>query len=138
MTVWRFSLIIDGPDLDDDDLLDALFEAGCDDALFGGVNGTQCADFHRETAQIEDAVLSAIAAIESVAGLQVVELVDRGLTSTNMDAARSEVPTDTDEQMFSALARAVEARRELRKTPAHRRARIGRFIGASGTAAAGV
>ncbi len=138
MTVWRFSLIIDGPDLDDDKLLDALFEAGCDDALFGGANGVQCADFHRETDQIEDAVLSAIAAIESVAGLQVVELIDRGLKSEDTSDEPSERTPDTDAQVFTALARAVEARRELRKTPAHRRARIGRFVGASGTAAAGV
>jgi hypothetical protein len=137
MTVWRFSLVIDGPDLDDDELLDALFEAGCDDALFGGANGVQCADFHRETDQIEDAVLSAIAAVESVGGLQVVELVERRTDSADESAAPSGRTPNTDAQMFTALARAVEARRELRKTPADRRARIGQFIGASGAAAAG-
>lgn len=138
MTVWRFTLTIDGPELDDDDLLDALFEAGCDDALFGGANGVQCADFHRETDQVEDAVLSAIAAVESVGGLQVVELIDRGVNSADKGAEPPERTPNTDEQMFTALARAVEARWELRKTPADRRARIGRFVGASGTAAAGV
>lgn len=137
MTIWRFSLIIDGPNLDNDDLLDALFESGCDDALFGGVNGLQCADFHRETDQVEDAVLSAIAAVESVGGLQVVELVKREPVSEDESLERSERTPDADAQMFTALARAVEARRELRKTPADRRARIGRFIGASGAAAAG-
>ena len=137
MTVWRFSLIIDGPDLDDDELLDALFEAGCDDALFGGVHGVQCADFHRETDQVEDAVLSAIAAVESVGGLQVVELLERTPLSANESLERSERTPGTDMQMFTALARAVEARRELHKTPADRRARIGQFIGASGPAAAG-
>jgi len=137
MTVWRFSLIIDGPDLDNDELLDALFEAGCDDALFGGTNGVQCADFHRETDQVEDAVLSAIAAIESVGELQVVKLVERPPSSEDESVERSEQTPEADAQMFTALARAVEARHELRKTPADRRARIGRFIGASGAAAAG-
>ncbi|MDE2745372.1 MAG: hypothetical protein OXI41_05235 [Chloroflexota bacterium] len=137
MTIWRFSLIIDGPNLDDDELLDALFEAGCDDALFGGANGVQCADFHRETDQVEDAVLSAIAAVESVGGLKVVELVERELVSEDESRERSEQTPDADAQMFTALARAVEARHELRKTPADRRARIGQFVGASGAAAAG-
>lgn len=89
MTTWRFSLIIEGRDLDDDDTLDALFEAGCDDALFGGANGVQCADFHRDAEQIEDAVFSAIAAIESVAGLRVAALVEQGLVSAEEIAVRS-------------------------------------------------
>ena len=185
MQTWRFSLIIEGRDLDDDDALDALFEAGCDDALFGGSNGVQCADFHREAERIEDAVLSAIAAVESIGGVQVVELVEQGLVSAEEIAERSERTLedvrsfvdgaagregfpqpchdprretsvwrwsevadwlaeepgertpDTDAQMFTALARAVEVRRELRKTPADRRARIGEFIGASDGVAAG-
>ncbi len=120
MTVWRFSLVIDGPDLDNDELLDALFEAGCDDALFGGLNGKQCADFHREAAHLEEAVLTAIADVESVANLQVVELLERPEAAAEATA---------DPQMFTALIRAVEARRELRTAPADRRARVGEFVG---------
>ena len=92
MTVWRFSLIIEGPDLDDDDLLDALFEAGCDDALFGGSNGVQCADFHREAERIEDAVLSAIGDVEQVEGVRVVGLVDQELVTLEQIMERTGRP----------------------------------------------
>ena len=175
MTVWRFSLIIDGPDLDDDDLLDALFEAGCDDALIGGSNGVQCADFHREAERIEDAVLSAIGDVEHVDGVRVVGLVEQELVTLEEIVKRTgrppaelrlladgeddadlfpapyddprraervwrwreiadwlagvaERPHDSDEQMFIALTRAVEARSARLKTPPDRRAVIDQFI----------
>src|SRR4051794_3441154 len=35
-TTFRFTLILEGPDVvEDHELLDRFFEAGCDDALFG-------------------------------------------------------------------------------------------------------
>lgn len=89
MPVWRFSLIIEGRELDDDDVLDALFVAGCDDALFGGSNGVQCADFHREAEHLEDAVLSAVAAVESIDGVEVVGLVEQDVVSLAQIAERT-------------------------------------------------
>lgn len=89
MPVWRFSLIIEGRDLDDDEILDALFAAGCDDALFGGSNGVQCADFHREAEHLEDAVLSAVAAVESIDRVEVVGLVEQDLVSLAQIAERT-------------------------------------------------
>lgn len=81
MSVFTFTVIVEGPDLQSDETVDALFEAGCDDALIGIAEGLQYLDFDREAASLEEAVLSAVAAIESVDGLAVVRLADAGLVS---------------------------------------------------------
>ncbi len=39
MALHHFTLIVDGPDVQDEALIDALFEAGCDDALVGRAEG---------------------------------------------------------------------------------------------------
>lgn len=57
-----------------DDRLDALFEAGCDDATFGTSGGVTFAAFDREAPSLLDAVLSAIEAVESVEGFEVVHV----------------------------------------------------------------
>lgn len=41
MSLHHFTLIVDGPDVQDEALIDALFEAGCDDALVGRAEGIQ-------------------------------------------------------------------------------------------------
>ncbi len=71
MTTHTFTLIIDGPDLQADELVDEVFEAGCDDALVGRVDGIQIADFDREADTLQDAVLSAVAELESIGGITV-------------------------------------------------------------------
>lgn len=72
MAAHTFTLIIKGPDMTDPCISDALFEAGCNDALFGRSHGVQFADFDREADCIKDAIHSAITAVESVDGLRVV------------------------------------------------------------------
>ncbi len=75
MTVFSFTLTIDGADVMTDDAQNALFEAGCGDATFGVSGGVQTADFDREAAEFAEAVASAIKAIEStVSGARVVEV----------------------------------------------------------------
>ena len=81
MASYEFTLIIDGPDLQDDERLDALFESGCDDALVGRSHGVQYLDFDREAPTIGDAILSAIANVESVDGVEVVRIAGAGLVS---------------------------------------------------------
>ncbi len=66
MIEHTFTLGIAG---DVDAKLDALFEAGCDDATFGSINGVHYAVFDREALTFEAAVASAIRDIESVPGL---------------------------------------------------------------------
>ena len=71
MTTHTFTLIIDGPDLQADELVDEVFEAGCDDALVGRADGIQIADFDREADTLQDAALSAVAELESIGGITV-------------------------------------------------------------------
>ncbi len=64
MTTHAFTLVVAGPDLQEPSRLDALFEAGCDDATFGRQSGLQIAEFDREAESLADAVRSAVVAIE--------------------------------------------------------------------------
>lgn len=64
MTTHRFTLIVEGPDLQDDAHVNALFEAGCDDATVGRVGPVQYLDFDREAESFADAVFGATEAIE--------------------------------------------------------------------------
>ena len=89
MPLHEFTMIVEGPDLQDDRVIEALFEAGCDDALVGRADGTQYLDFGREADTFEDAVFTAIDDVESVAGIRVVRLADIGLLSMADIAART-------------------------------------------------
>lgn len=60
-----FTLILTGVNDKTENLEDVLFEAGCDDALINFRNGTVYLDFDRKAPCFEDAVISAIKAIES-------------------------------------------------------------------------
>ena len=88
MPVHRFTLIVDGPDLQDGAVIDALFEAGCDDALVGRAEGIQYVEFDREADRLDEAVLSAVADVERVPGLTVARIADAGLVSMADIAAR--------------------------------------------------
>ncbi len=65
---YSFTLAIDG---DVDEKLDELFEAGCDDATFGSVDGAHYADFDRKAPTLAIAIFFAISDVESVPGLRV-------------------------------------------------------------------
>ena len=79
MPVHHFTLIVDGADLQDQSVIDRLFEAGCDDALVGSADGVQFIDFDRDAAGMDVAILSAVADVEQVGGVQVVRLAGAGL-----------------------------------------------------------
>lgn len=68
MIEHSFTLVIGG---DVEPRIDELFEAGCDDATFGSVDGVDYADFDREEETLNRAVSTAIADVESVPGLVV-------------------------------------------------------------------
>ncbi len=89
MTTYQFTLIVEGSDLQSDDAADALFDAGCDDALVGRSDGTQYLDFDREADVLEDAVLSAIADVESISDVEVIRVADAGLVSMADIAVRT-------------------------------------------------
>ncbi len=47
MKTYQFVLIVEGADLQSDEMFEAVFDAGCDDALVGCSNGVQFVDFDR-------------------------------------------------------------------------------------------
>ena len=72
----------------DDDVFDALFEAGCDDALVGTNPDGDFLDFVRAALTFEEAVASACAAIESVPGLSVLRVEPYKLEEALAEAAQ--------------------------------------------------
>lgn len=73
MHEFEFTLVVDGP-VEDDQIIDKLYEAGCSDATIGSVDGVGFVDFHREAASFSGAVLSATEDVESVPGLSVLRI----------------------------------------------------------------
>ena len=88
MPIHHFTLIVDGPDLQDDALIDSLFETGCDDAAIGRIDGIQYVDFDREAVSLDEAVLSAVTDVERIEGVSVVRVADAGLVSMTDIASR--------------------------------------------------
>lgn len=90
MITHEFTLIVEGTDLQDDSTMDALFDAGCDDATVGRVAGVQYLDFDREAESFADAVFGATEAIErAVPGARVVHLEPDDLVSMSEIAHRT-------------------------------------------------
>jgi hypothetical protein len=58
--VWDFTLVLTGVSDLTDDLADALFEAGCNDATYSIVGGKPRLDFSREAESLEEAVAAAV------------------------------------------------------------------------------
>jgi hypothetical protein len=73
---YEFSLVITG-DVEAEATVNVLFEAGCDDATLGQVDGVGYADFIREAPSFAEAVRSAIEQVESVPGLHVIRVEPR-------------------------------------------------------------
>ncbi|MCS6175377.1 hypothetical protein [Shewanella baltica] len=65
MKTFSFSLVLDGVNSNTPHLEDALFEAGCDDALVCFYGNTVYLEFDREAESFHSAILSAIKAIEN-------------------------------------------------------------------------
>lgn len=86
MSEHNFTLIISG---DVDDHLDDLYEAGCDDALFGEVDGVSYAEFDRDAHSLHEAVISALRAVSSVDGLRVDRVEPEDLVTASEIAERS-------------------------------------------------
>jgi hypothetical protein len=89
MTTHTFTLIIDGPDVTEEPVADALFDAGCRDALFGRRDRVQFADFDRKAPELARAIVSAIEQVESVEGMRVLRVEPEDLVSASVIAART-------------------------------------------------
>ena len=64
LSTHSFTIHLVGVNLDDDSLLDALYEAGCSDAAFSSVDGEVRAAFDRRAASFEQALVTAIRDLE--------------------------------------------------------------------------
>jgi predicted DNA-binding transcriptional regulator AlpA len=84
---YSFTLVIDG-DAGTDVRINALFDAGCDDATFSHGSTISYADFDREADSLLEAVLLAIDAVESVNGLTVRRVDEEHLVTVNEIAER--------------------------------------------------
>lgn len=80
-----FVVVIDG---DVEAKIDDLFEAGCDDATFGSVDGVHYADFERQAPTFQGAVSSAVRDVESVPGLVVRRIEPDDLVTASEIAER--------------------------------------------------
>jgi predicted DNA-binding transcriptional regulator AlpA len=87
MTEFDFMLVVEGQ-IDDEQVLDLLYEAGCDDAVFGSVDGVGFGEFVREGGSFDGAVISAIRQVESVPGLRVLRIEPDDLLSLSEIAER--------------------------------------------------
>lgn len=73
---FDFTLETEGRDVLDDEVVDALYEAGCDDALIGRFLGIDRLGFTREASSYCEAVRSAIEDVQSVPGVRVTRVLN--------------------------------------------------------------
>lgn len=94
---YDFTLETCGRSLLDDDVFDALCEAGCDDALAGRVDGVDCLDFTREANSYGEALRTAITDVRTVAGLGIARV------AVGRDNTREAVYTAAVNAMLASL-----------------------------------
>ena len=76
MQTHHFTLIIEGPDMQEEAIIDALFENGCDDGTIGRSDSVQFIVFDREATSFAGAVQSAIDDIERTPGSRAVRIIE--------------------------------------------------------------
>ena len=69
MTTWEFTAVLSGVEEISDELADALYEAGCDDATVGSSSGGAKVSFAREAPSLQEAIRSAIADVQKADGV---------------------------------------------------------------------
>ena len=72
MQTHHFPLIVAGPDMQDEAMIDAPFENGCNDGTVGRSEGVQFIVFGREAASFVGAAQSAINDVQRIPGLKAV------------------------------------------------------------------
>lgn len=95
MDTYSFTLILDtDPEHVEGSLTDALFEAGCDDALLGTSEGVVHLDFDREAGSLVAAITSAITQVEAT-GTRIVRIEPNDLVTLSEIARRSGRTTES-------------------------------------------
>jgi hypothetical protein len=88
--IHSFTIFFTGFDVLDDAQFDALYEAGCDDALFGVRDGVQYGAFDREAASFSEALAASVHdLIFALPGLQIVRIEPDELVTMAAIAERS-------------------------------------------------
>jgi hypothetical protein len=73
----EFTLILDGVPSFTPEILDAFYEAGCDDALLSRCDGVVSMDFTRSAPTMKDAIISAIRDVQRAnVGARVIRVED--------------------------------------------------------------
>ena len=94
---YQFTLVLSGLRDVTDELAEAIYGAGCDDALIGSGGGEVYIDFDRESPSFVGAVLSAISQVESC-GCRVREVRPPGALEINVLnsflESRDQIPKD--------------------------------------------
>lgn len=75
MPTHRFTLVVEGADLQAEPLIDAVFEAGCGDATVGRSEGIQYVDFSRDAPSLDEAIQSAIRDLRRVEGVRIARVI---------------------------------------------------------------
>lgn len=84
MKTYWFTLHLTKITMHIDSIEDALFEAGCDDALLGFEDNTPFLDFHREASSLDEAVSSAMENVRSAGiGAEVIRITSDDDTNTD-------------------------------------------------------
>jgi hypothetical protein len=90
--VFNFVLVLRGASEPDSRLEDALYEAGCDDAILSFRNGIAYLEFDREAGSLEKAIVSAVRDVERAdAGIQVIRVEPGDLVNGPEIARRVQV-----------------------------------------------
>lgn len=100
---FEFTLILTGVEPAQEELENKLYEAGCDDALLYSRGKTVYLDFVREAKNLEEAVLSAILAVEAIniEGLKVASLEPGDLVTSAEIARRLECSRESVRLLIS-------------------------------------
>jgi hypothetical protein len=101
---YEFTLVLSGISELTPEVEDAVFAAGCDDAMLGMRDGVPFLDFSREAASYQDAVLSAIKDVEKAnIGANVVRVEPDDLVTASEIARRLNRSRESVRQLVSGL-----------------------------------
>ncbi|MFC4270740.1 hypothetical protein GQF03_03330 [Sneathiella chungangensis] len=90
MKTFEFSIIASGRSIEDDDFVNAVFEAGCDDATLSFQKGVIIAEFEREAESFAKAIASACSQLHQT-GLKIERIEPDYLVSLSEIAERSDL-----------------------------------------------
>lgn len=88
MKSFEFTLVLENKIELSDQLEDALFQAGCDDALLSSRNGITYLEFDRDAENLESAIISAIQEVEQAGLALSVKRVEPSDLVTSAEIAR--------------------------------------------------